>query len=145
MDIYVLMFNVDTDNQGLHTLRIGDQDWVLMFEDEDDATRYALLLEAQDFPAPTVEAIPQAEIEEFCQGAGFGCQLVPRGFVPEDDADRLLLAPPENNLPETTWQQDGSPSHADKPTPPDSAILDGEPSIPESELEKIRRRLEGLL
>lgn len=145
MDIYVLMFNVDTDNQGLHTLRIGNQDWVLMFEDEDDATRYALLLEAQDFPTPTVAAIPKAEIEEFCQGAGFGCQLVPRGFVPEDDAGRLLLAPPENNLPEITWQQDGSLSRSEAIAPETSAPPDGAPTLPESELEQIRRRLEGLL
>jgi Protein of unknown function (DUF3110) len=133
MRIFVLLFNMGTDEEGLHTLQIGDRNIILMFEDEDDATRYALLLEAQDFPVPTVEAIDQSEIEEFCQSAGYTAQLVPQGFVPQSDAERLLLAPPETNLEETDWQRD-------RKSEPDEA-----PSMPESELDQIRRRLEGLL
>jgi len=37
-----------------------------MFEDKDDATRYCGLLEAQDFPLPTVELINIEEIKDFC-------------------------------------------------------------------------------
>ncbi|EKQ71318.1 Protein of unknown function (DUF3110) [Leptolyngbyaceae cyanobacterium JSC-12] len=130
MQVYVLLFNVGTDNEGLHTLRIGDHNVVLMFEEEDDATRYALLLEAQDFPTASVEALEQEEIEEFCEAAGYVCQLVPVGFVPQSDAERLLLVPPENNIEETDWQLERKES---------------EPAIASDELEHIRRRLEGLL
>ncbi|NES44991.1 MAG: DUF3110 domain-containing protein, partial [Moorea sp. SIO2C4] len=63
--VYVLLFNARTENEGIHTIQIGDKQTVLMFEKEDDATRFALLLEAQDFPTPTVEAIDLEEIEEF--------------------------------------------------------------------------------
>jgi hypothetical protein len=136
--IFVLLFNVGTDNEGLHTLQIGDRNIILMFEDEDDATRYALLLEAQDFPVPTVEMIEQSEIEDFCQSAGYTAQLVPKGFVPQSDAERLLLAPPETNLEDTDWQRD-------RKVEPDKVEPDEAPSIPESELDRIRRRLEGLL
>ncbi|NJP10927.1 MAG: DUF3110 domain-containing protein [Leptolyngbyaceae cyanobacterium RU_5_1] len=132
MRVFVLLFNVGTDNEGLHTLRIGDRDLVLMFEEEDDATRYALLLEAQDFPAPSVEPIDDQEIEEFCQSAGYYCQLIPQGFVPQSDAERLLLVPPERNVEETDWQLEAQK-------------LRDEPAIAESDLEQIRRRLEGLL
>jgi Protein of unknown function (DUF3110) len=137
MRIFVLLFNVGTDDEGLHTLQIGDRNIILMFEEEDDATRYALLLEAQDFPVPTVETIDQEEIEDFCDSAGYTAQLVPKGFVPQSDADRLLLAPPETNLTETDWQQDKQQNRR--------AASEDAPSMPESELEKIRRRLEGLL
>ena len=34
-----------------------------MFEDKDDASRYCGLLEAQDFPLPTVEMIDIEEIK----------------------------------------------------------------------------------
>ncbi|MBF2027094.1 MAG: DUF3110 domain-containing protein [Oscillatoriales cyanobacterium C42_A2020_001] len=130
MQVYVLLFNVGTDNEGLHTLRIGEHNVVLMFEEEDDATRYALLLEAQDFPSPSVELLEQEEIEEFCEGSGYVAQLVPAGFVPQSDAERLLMAPPENNVDETDWQLERK---------------EPEPAIANDELESIRRRLEGLL
>lgn len=128
MQVFVLLFNVGTENEGLHSLQIGEQNVVLMFEEEDDATRYALLLEAQDFPVPTVEALEQEEIEEFCEGAGYVSQIVPKGFVPQSDAERLLMAPPEKSVAETDWQVDGKKS---------------EPAI--DDLERIRRQLEGLL
>jgi hypothetical protein len=131
MQVFVLLFNVGTENEGLHSLQIGDRNVVLMFEDEDDATRYALLLEAQDFPLPAVEALDQEEIEEFCEGAGYDCQFVPQGFVPQSDAERLLLAPPEANVDQTDL---------------DLAVDQPKETVMESdELERIRRKLEGLL
>jgi hypothetical protein len=66
MRVYVLLFNAGTENEGIHTIQMGDRNKVLIFEDEDDATRFGILLEAQDFPTATVEAIDKDEIEEFC-------------------------------------------------------------------------------
>ena len=134
MQVFVLLYNVGTDNEGVHILRLQEQDIVLMFEDEDDATRYALLLEAQDFASPTVEAFPQAEMEEICASFGYLPKLVPAGFVPQSGVDRLLLAPPEQNL-DTTWQ----------PNAKKSDDADSEGAIAQDELERIRRQLEGLL
>lgn len=139
MQVFVLLFNARTENEGIHTIRIGDRNWVLMFEAEDDATRYALLLEAQDFPEPSIEVMEQEEIEEFCQSAGYDCQVVPSGFVPQSDADRLLMVPPETNLEETDWQIDKQKEDAWQPEEPQP-----EP-IADAELERIRRQLEGLL
>jgi hypothetical protein len=135
MSVFVLLFNVGTDNEGLHTLQLGDRNIILMFEEEDDATRYALLLEAQDFPSPTVVQIDRDEIEAFCRSAGYDAQFVPSGFVPQNDAERLLLVPPETNLTETDWQTEG------KQPPPEEE----EKSMAEADLERIRRQLEGLL
>ena len=39
--IYVLLFNARTENEGLHTVQMGDRNKILMFESEDDALRYA--------------------------------------------------------------------------------------------------------
>ena len=145
MQIYVLLFNAGTDNEGIHTLSVGEQNIVLMFEEEDDATRYSLLLEAQDFMTPAVEAIEQAEVEEFCRGAQYECRLVPKGFVPQDEFDRLMIAPPQRNLEQTTWgnpeieagQSGSQASNSEASSSPASASSD--------ELDDIRRRLEGLL
>ncbi|MEQ8540471.1 MAG: DUF3110 domain-containing protein [Coleofasciculus sp. D1-CHI-01] len=118
--VYVLLFNARSENEGIHTLQIGDRNVVLMFESEDDAIRFGGMLEAQDFPNPSVEALEVEEIEEFCQSAGYECQLVETG---------MLALPPETNVEKTDWQPDGTPTQ--------------EPEM--SDLDRIRRQLEGLL
>lgn len=123
MQVFVLLFNARTENEGIHTLKVEERDVVLMFESEDDATRYALLLEAQDFTSPSVERFDQAEIEEFCESGTYECKLVPEG---------TLVIPPESNVEETDWQPEGRKTEAA-----------GELSA--TELERMRRKLEGLL
>jgi hypothetical protein len=136
MRVFVLLFNARTENEGIHTLKMGDRNIVLMFESEDDATRYGLMLEAQDFSSPVVEALDSEEIEEFCKDAQYECKLVPEG---------TLELPPETNLEETDWQIDGSPERSSR-SPKTDDETDDEPSeFSDSELNQLRRRLEGLL
>jgi hypothetical protein len=135
MQVYVLLFNAGTENEGIHTLKIqeGDRNVVLMFESEDDATRYGLMLEAQDFLSPAVECFESEEIEEFCEGAHYECVLVPEG---------TLALPPETNVEELDWnpEDDGRSPH---PKAPDSDTSLS--NLSDAELERIRRQLEGLL
>ncbi|WP_448561604.1 DUF3110 domain-containing protein [Trichothermofontia sp.] len=138
MRVYVLLFNAGTENEGIHTLQIGGRNLVLMFESEDDATRYALLLEAQDFPLPSVEPIDQEEVEAFCEDANYACQLVPAGYIPESDYDRLLLSPPERTVEQMDWSADQPPR---QPLPDDEEAS----SLSAADLDRIRRQLEGLL
>lgn len=128
MRVFVLLFNARTENEGIHTIREGDRNKVLMFESEDDAMRFALMLEAQDFPEATVEAIDAEEVKEFCESAGYEWELVP--------ANSSLIIPPEVNVDETDWdlEQKESSTESEKPT-----------EMSDSELDSIRRRLEGLL
>lgn len=120
MQVFILLFNARTENEGIHTIRRGDRNKILMFESEDDATRFALMLEAQDFPTATIEAIEDEEVKEFCQDADYDWELVPDG---------TLQLPPESNVESTDWQIDEKKSE----------------EMSESELERMRRRLEGLL
>ena len=70
MLVHVLLYDAGQDSEGIHSLELSGQTVVLMFENCDDAERYAGLLEAQDFPIPTVEALDQHEVELFCTEAG---------------------------------------------------------------------------
>jgi len=126
MRVYVLLFNARTENEGIHTLQIGDRNKILMFETEDDATRYGMMLEAQDFPEPTVEAIDLDEIIQFCISADYDYEIIKEG---------TLAVPPEQNVAETDWQLQEEPQSEDP----------GPEEMSTEELEKIRRRLEGLL
>ncbi|GGA32730.1 DUF3110 domain-containing protein [Okeania sp. KiyG1] len=123
MPVFVLLFNARTENEGIHTIQIGDRNKVLMFESEDDATRFGVLLEAQDFPSPTVEEFDQEEIMEFCRGVNYEWEVIPAGS---------LEIPPENNVENTDWQLDA-----------DQMSEKAENS--EFDLDRIRRQLEGLL
>ncbi|HIK06950.1 MAG TPA: DUF3110 domain-containing protein [Trichormus sp. M33_DOE_039] len=138
MRVFVLIFNANTENEGIHTVRVGDRNKILMFESQDDAIRFALMLEAQDFPTPTVEAMDAEEIKEFCDSADYDWEIIP------ENSD--LVIPPEINVEETDWQPDGQYDDTD-----DSSLdFDDVPPAEETEfsaaeLEKIRRKLEGLL
>lgn len=140
MQVYVLLFNPGTDNEGIHTLRrqIDGQDVVLMFEAEDDATRYGLMLEAQDFLAPSVESIDSEEVEAFCREANYEAVIVPEG---------TLMLPPESSLDSMDWNPDQppSPSPSASSAADNRAIKDASPEFSQNELDEIRKRLEGLL
>ncbi|MBM5823890.1 MAG: DUF3110 domain-containing protein [Cyanobacteria bacterium M_surface_10_m2_119] len=135
MPVHVLLFDAGSDQEGIHSLEIQGRTVVLLFEDRDDAERYAGLLEAQDFPVPTVEPLDREEMELFCSQAGYEARFVPAGFLPQSAEDRLLIAPPERNMDVTQWQDQDS-ADAGSPDP----IQSTDPA-----LEAFRRQLEGLL
>ena len=131
MLVYILLYNANTEDEGIHTIQEGNINKILMFKDKDDASRYAMMLEAQDFPEPSVEAIDSEEIELFCEKANYDWQIVESG---------QLELPPEANLEQTDWDKEESTiSNSEAET------SDEESTIPASELDKIRNQLEGLL
>ena len=98
MKIFVLLYNSNTENEGIHSIEFKGKTIVLMFEEKDDAERYCGLLEAQDFPVPSVESIDINEIKEFCKQCDYETRLVERNFIPKTSEDRLLLTPPQKNI-----------------------------------------------
>ncbi|KAF3885681.1 MULTISPECIES: DUF3110 domain-containing protein [Nostocales] len=137
MRVFVLLFNARTENEGIHTIQVGDRNKVLMFESEDDATRFALMLEAQDFLSPTVEAIDSEEVEEFCASADYDWEI-----IPSDGS--ILIVPPEVNVDETDWDPN-SKEDAGEGTLDRTQESKDDSELSQSELESIRRKLEGLL
>ena len=157
MRVHVLLFDAGTDSEGIHSLEIAGRTVVLLFENPDDAERYAGLLEAQDFPVPTVEALDREDVDLFCREAGYEARLIESGFVPSNDEERLFMAPPQSNRDVSNWKDDLLANDLVS----NEAVSDGgvaeqqgvEPALqgletePESnpELDELRRRLEGLL
>ena len=123
MLVHILLFNAGTDSEGIHTIQLGDRNTILMFQEEDDALRYAGLLEAQDFPEPKVEAIDSQEVEQFCRQADYDWKVVEPG---------QLEIPPANNVEDLNWEES-------------EVVASQAESMANDELERIRRQLEGLL
>lgn len=125
MQVWVLLFNANTDNEGIYTLEIEGNNIIVAFEQEDDAIRYAGLLEAQDFLSPTVERIDSEDLKEFCEEANYDLNIVPT------DA---LLVPPEKNIDKTDWSPEGDQNQSEP-----------EDEIEDPVIAMMRRRLENLL
>ena len=106
MQIFVLLYNSGTDKEGIHSIELKGRTIVLMFEDKDDAIRYCGLLEAQDFPLPTVEMINIDEIRDFCIKQDYEYKLVEKDFIQKTPEDRLLISPPQKNLELDDWKDD---------------------------------------
>jgi len=106
MNIFVLLYNSGTDKEGIHSIELKGRTIVLMFEEKDDAERYCGLLEAQDFPLPTVEMIDIEEIRGFCSRLEYESKLVKKNFIPKTAEDRLLLSPPQKNIELENWNKD---------------------------------------
>ena len=140
MRVNVLLFDAGTDSEGIHSLEIAGRTVVLLFENSDDAERYAGLLEAQDFPVPTVESLEKEDVEFFCREAGYEARFIEAGFVPGADEERLFMAPPEANRDVSNWKESEEAAASTDPAEP-SAPQPGE----NPELDALRRRLEGLL
>ena len=130
MRVNVLLFDAGSDSEGIHSLEIAGRTVVLLFENPDDAERYAGLLEAQDFPVPSVESLDREDVELFCRDAGYEARFVASGFVPESDEERLFMAPPEANRDVSQWKDEDSTAETEQPA---------------SDLDALRKRLEGLL
>ena len=136
MLVYVLLFNPGTDNEGIHTVQMGGRNKILLFASEDDAIRYALMLEAQDFPTPSVESMDSDEIAEFCREANYEWELVEAG---------MLAIPPDANIDHPDWNPDGNPQDNPALADPPLSQEEEEAELPQEELDRIRRQLEGLL
>ena len=129
MLVHVLLYEAGKAGEGIHSLELAGKTIVMMFENKDDAERYCGLLEAQDFPCPSVVNIERSEIELFCSQAGYESRYVESGFVPKTDEERLSLVPPQQNLETRSWNN------------PDESSLDDD----KQNLDKIRKGLEDLL
>ena len=147
MGVHVLLFDAGTHGEGIHSIDLKGKTIVLLFEDADDAERYAELLEAQDFPSPTVETIAREEVEHFCRCNGYEARIVPQGFRPRSEEDRLLLLPPERNLDVENWHHQPKPQTAESESAPDAtqAETTQDQGARDPELDDVRRKLERLL
>ncbi|WP_269605554.1 DUF3110 domain-containing protein [Prochlorococcus marinus] len=131
MLVHVLLYEAGTESEGIHSLELKGTTVILMFEDRDDADRYCGLLEAQDFPTPSVEELTRRDIEAFCIESGYEARYVEKGFIPSTDEERLLISPPLSNLEVGNWK------NQDNLIEPASSTND--------QLEDIKKRLENLL
>ena len=130
MLVHVLLYEAGTESEGIHSLELKGRTVILMFQNRDDAERYCGLLEAQDFPVPSVEELTRVDIESFCVDAGYEARFVEKGFIPRTDEERLMISPPLSNLEVGNWNDQENTNNK---------------SSSNDQLDDIKKRLEDLL
>jgi len=130
MLVNVLLYEAGTESEGIHSLELKGRTVILMFQNKDDAERYCGLLEAQDFPTPSVEELTRVDIESFCKESGYEARFVEKGFIPSTDEERLMISPPLSNLEVENWNNQDNSNNK---------------SSSNDQLEDIKKRLENLL
>jgi hypothetical protein len=92
--VYIILFNAKTQNEGIHVIDRDDKNTVLMFAFQTDAARYvselnrlARLNRQSQVPVPTVEAINLGEVLAFCRVSQYTCEQVP---------ENSQISPPED-------------------------------------------------
>ena len=88
MPVFILLYNAGTDNEGIHTIDYDNDTKILMFESAVGANYFASLLEAYNFPKPTIESIEDTLVEEFCSSKGYSFEFI---------ASDQIAIPPKNH------------------------------------------------
>jgi CHAT domain-containing protein len=94
--VYVLLYNVGTDDEGIHTISVDDNHKILLFESQEDAATFARQLGEQNFPVPSVEAIEAEEILLICKNSGYDWEFIPKG---------KLITPPNQRVENETLKK----------------------------------------
>eukprot|EP00798_Chlamydomonas_sp_ICE-L_P012856 gene12856-3570_t len=99
----ILFGSGERGKEGIYSLRRsphGDdslpQEIIITFESEEDAIRYAALLEATMDHSPQVSLVQVPDLCRFCDEHGYQCRMEPAG---------CLLIPPTFNVTDTDWER----------------------------------------
>jgi hypothetical protein len=124
---WALLFKPGSGNEGIYSRQEGDTNIVLVFQEEEDAERYASMLSATDFPEAEATSIEIEGLLAFCNDGGHMLGMVPTG---------ALVTPPEESVDDFDWQPD--------PMPPSAEALEGASEMTQEELDAARRSLGSL-
>lgn len=125
--LWVILFTATADgSEGVYSLTVGDENIVLAFQQRSEAQRYALCLEAQDFPVPQVCELDTDELRQFCEEAGFRLGFVPSGS---------LISPPDESAIDDIdkWRGEN-----------DTKARDGTVGMSEEDIDIMKKRLDNL-
>lgn len=102
-EVYVILFGVgEASTEGIYSLRTEcpqtglHKETIISFESNEDAFRFAALLEATMTHVPSVHTIRPIDLIKFCEDSGYSCRLEQEGS---------MMMPPEFNVGITDWER----------------------------------------
>eukprot|EP00172_Hildenbrandia_rubra_P000405 Plantae.Rhodophyta-Hildenbrandia_rubra.ctg11955.p1 GENE.Plantae.Rhodophyta-Hildenbrandia_rubra.ctg11955~~Plantae.Rhodophyta-Hildenbrandia_rubra.ctg11955.p1 ORF type:complete len:267 (-),score=91.72 Plantae.Rhodophyta-Hildenbrandia_rubra.ctg11955:166-966(-) len=119
--LFVIMFTRKRGEDGIYSLAMNGENFILAFEVRIEASKFAKMLEAQSLPPSKVVPMSRKDLEEFCNRTKFQLGFVPKG---------LIITPPDEAIGIDEWKDDGK--------------RNGRKKKESEELKQMREKLENL-
>ena len=140
--VHVLIFGRGSGAEGIYSLKSrstesegSSVDVIVAFECEDDASRFAVHVEAAMGRCPEPEAVDPQDLLEFCVEAGHHCRFEPR---------HSLFLPAETCLDMTDWERSNRLRGGHFEVMGEEPVLD-EGWGRSDEVQRLRERLQSIL
>lgn len=123
--VWVILFTNETDGtEGVYSLSIGGDNIILAFQERQEAHRYSVVLESQQFPQPQIGEMDPKELRQFCQDSGYKLGFIPTG---------MFITPPEESAVDDLDKWRGSPTESE-----------GSTGMSEEDIDAMRKHFDSL-
>ena len=95
--VFVLLYNPNADDEGIHTLENGNSFQVLLFQKEEDALVYSSRLGEMNFPVPTVTELYEQEVLQFISDNNYAGLIVGPGAGDDAPIGETSNLPKDHN------------------------------------------------
>ena len=95
--VFVLLYNPNADDEGIHTLENGNSIQVLLFQKEEDALVYSSRLGEMNFPVPTVTELYEHDVLQFISDNNYTGLIVGPGAGDDAPIGEKSLLPKDHN------------------------------------------------
>ena len=95
--VFVLLYNPNTDDEGIHTLGYGNSFQVLLFQKEEDALVYSSRLGEMNFPVPTVTELYEQDVLQFISDNNYTGLIVGPGAGDDAPIGETSNLPKDHN------------------------------------------------
>ena len=95
--VFVLLYNPNTDDEGIHTLGYGNSFQVLLFQKEEDALVYSSRLGEMNFPVPTVTELYEHDVLQFISDNNYTGLIVGPGAGDDAPIGETSNLPKDHN------------------------------------------------
>jgi|AntRauTorckE5430_2_1112549.scaffolds.fasta_scaffold01139_2 hypothetical protein len=79
-DVFIILFNPDTEREGVHTIEFpkgSGNNMILAFESKQECGQFSESLKEQDFFDPVTQEMKLEFLEDYCEQIGVDVQVVP--------------------------------------------------------------------
>tara|TARA_Y100000589_G_scaffold99482_1_gene94011 strand:- start:149 stop:574 length:426 start_codon:yes stop_codon:yes gene_type:complete len=95
--VFVLLYNPNADDEGIHTLENGNSIQVLLFQKEEDALVYSSRLGEMNFPVPTVTELYEHDVLQFISDNNYTGLIVGPGAGDDAPIGETSNLPKDHN------------------------------------------------
>ena len=95
--VFVLLYNPNTDDEGIHSLDNDNSSQILLFQKKEDALVYSSRLKEMNFPVPTVTELYEHDVLQFISDNNYTGLIIGPGAGDDAPIGEKSLLPKDHN------------------------------------------------